>query len=185
MGLDISVYKPYSIGKKKPKDIENFAILEEHPELACFKKLAFKKTNEYYDLKTAAKKKGYKLEDLQCRMMSAGRFEFEDNQGKRVVLKPKTFKKKELCLAIEEIAYQRKGANSKFYEDEAWNSKCITSRRMVSNHWKKYFSKNTPASKGGWGWGVEFKLANKEMKETFKKNIVDKFVEGKTFLMYH
>lgn len=98
---------------------------------------------------------------------------------------PPTFKRAEKCLALEEVGYQRKGANSQFYEDGMWGSKCITDLNVLKEHWEKYFSKPTPESKGGFGSGVEYDLTAKEMREGFKKNIIDNFVEGETFIIYH
>jgi hypothetical protein len=98
---------------------------------------------------------------------------------------PPLFSKTEKCIAIEEVGYQRKGANSQFYEDGMWSSKCVTDLKTLKEHWKKYFSEQSPDSKGGFGSGVEYKLENEEMKKRFKENIIDKFVEGETFVIYH
>lgn len=97
---------------------------------------------------------------------------------------PLTYKK-ELCIAIKEVGYQRKGANKQFYEDGMWDSTPITDLKTLTEHWEKYFSKQTPESQGGFGSGVERDLTDREMKKEFKENIIDKFVEGETFVIYH
>lgn len=102
-----------------------------------------------------------------------------------VIKNPPLISKFEKCISLEEVGYQRKGANSQFYEDGMWDYKCITELSVLKEHWKKYFSKPTPDSEGGWGSGVELDLAAKEMKKRFKENIIDKFVEGETFVIYH
>lgn len=108
--------------------------------------------------------------------------------GKQVefsLINPSTFVKKDICLMIEEVGYQRKGANKQFYEDGKWDSPCITDKKTLLEDWEKYFSCKTPNSKGGWGSGVEFDQEEDEMKNNFKSNIVDKFIEGETFVIYH
>lgn len=101
------------------------------------------------------------------------------------LINPPKYKQMDLVIAVKEVGYQRKGANKQFYEDGMWDSKCITNLSVLKEHHEKYFSKSTPESKGGWGSGVEFDLADEEMKKRFQENIVDKFVEGETFVIYH
>jgi hypothetical protein len=101
------------------------------------------------------------------------------------LVNPKTIEKKESCLAVEEVGYQRKGANNQFYEDGMWDSPCVTEKNVLLEHWEKYFSKQTPESPGGWGSGVEFNISDEEMRSRFKENIIDKFVENETFVIYH
>lgn len=101
------------------------------------------------------------------------------------LVNPPTFDRVDRCIACDEIGYQRKGANTKFYQDGMWDSQCVIDSKILNEHWEKYFSKQTPESPGGWGSGVEFVLEDDEMKNRFKENIVDKFVEGETFVIYH
>jgi hypothetical protein len=98
---------------------------------------------------------------------------------------PKTFQQVDRCIAFDEVGYQRKGANTQFYADDMWDSPCILTSEVLLSHWKKYFSYKTPESKGGWGSGVEFTLEDYEMKYRFKENIIDNFIEGETFVIYH
>jgi len=48
-----------------------------------------------------------------------------------------------------------------------------------------YYANQTPESKGGWGSGVEYEQDDETMRKNFKKNIIDKFIEGETFVIYH
>lgn len=109
---------------------------------------------------------------------------FADKKTSVTVINPKTFDKTERSIETKEVGYQRKGANTLFYENNIWDSPCITSKDILLNHWETYFSKKTPESKGGWGSGVEFTLEDDEMKSNFKKNIIDNFIEGENFVVY-
>ena len=183
MGLDISVYKVAD------KETDDFFVLNESPELEMFKDKAHFKENEYFDLEKAAEKEGYKLEDLISEGAAFGEktsFYFKTKSGKKVeFITPPTIKRKERVIYVEEAGYQRKGANKRFYEEDMWNSPCVTKLSVLKEHHEKYFSKNTPDSKGGWGSGVEYELSDEEMKKRFQENIINKFEEGKTFVIYH
>lgn len=85
----------------------------------------------------------------------------------------------------EEVGYQRKGANDRFYEDGMWDSPCVLDAKTLNEHWEKYFSFKTPDSVGGFGSCVELDFEDEEMKRRFKENIIDKFIEGETFVIYH
>ena len=97
---------------------------------------------------------------------------------------PPTLKKIERCVLGEEIGWQRKGANKLFYKESIWDTPAITRLDLLKDHWEKYFSFSTPESEGGFGSGVEFDQPDDEMKKNFKMNILDKFVEGETFVIY-
>lgn len=81
------------------------------------------------------------------------------------LLNPTTIVKLEKSLQMEEVGYQRKGANKKFYEDKIWGKECVVDLNTLNEHWKLYFSDTNP--------------------DYFKNNIIDNFVEGETFVMYH
>ena len=98
---------------------------------------------------------------------------------------PKTFDRVDRCIAYDEVGYQRKGANTQFYEDDMWDSPCVITTEVLQSHWEKYFSHKTPDSKGGFGAGVEFTMEDDEMKSRFKENIINNFIEGETFVIYH
>lgn len=189
MGLDIYVNKVEKLNGRNTKDIEDYIVLSDHPELEIFKSYIFEKENEYYDLESAVKKKGYDLNELILISIEHGpktSFIYETKEGKQIIIRdPKTMIKVDRCITYTEVGYQRKGSNSKFYEDGVWDSPYIVDLNTLKKHWVNYFSNNTPYSKGGWGSSVEYKLSNKEMKRAFKKNIIDNFKEGETFVAYN
>ncbi len=82
------------------------------------------------------------------------------------VKNPRTVTREETCIAYVEVGYQRKGANKQFYDDGKWGSPCVTDKKTLLEHWEKYFSDD------------------EERKADFKRNIVDKFVEGVNFVCY-
>lgn len=193
MGLDICVYRPQPLNGIDPEDFqENYGsifVLEENPELEIFASMAFDKENEYYDLEAAAKALGYELDQLKTCYWSHDKDGLtvkceNQNDEEVMIINPPTVKKIERCIACGEVGYQRKGANSQFYEDEIWSSSCVISQSILFEHWNKYFSEKTPESKGGFGFGVEYDLEDDEMRKRFKTNIIDKFVENETFVIY-
>lgn len=93
-------------------------------------------------------------------------WKFAEEKVRVVVTDPPTIPKLEKCIYAVEIGYQRKGANAKFYDDGMWDSVPILSKDVVVEHWKKYFSDD------------EYSVKN------FKEQIVDRFVDGETFLLY-
>lgn len=100
------------------------------------------------------------------------------------IVEPPTYDKVEKCIICDEVGYQRKGANAKFYEDGMWGGPMVVDSKTLDEHWNKYFSEQTPDSEGGWGSDLEYNLENDEMRSRFKENIIDKFVEGETFVAY-
>ena len=72
-----------------------------------------------------------------------------------------------------EVGYQRKGANTQFYNDGKWDANTIVStKKMLLEDWKKYFSDPEDAY-----YGVD-------SAKHFKEHIIDNFKEGKTFVAY-
>ncbi len=177
MGLDIVVHKIIPLGKRKPKDVENFIVLKDYPELQMFKNLAFNKVNEYHNLEKALSDKGYDINELQWEGSEYGEttvFIFKTKEGLEIKIEePPIIKKRELCLAYEEVGYQRKGANKQFFDDGMWDAPAITDLKTLKEHWKKYFSDKTAYYGGA-----------KTHKAHFKKHIIDNFVEGETYVEY-
>lgn len=72
-----------------------------------------------------------------------------------------------------EVGYQRKGANKQFYDDGKWDiDTWVFTKEELIEHWNKYFSDPNDSYYG------------KEARKHFKKNIIDNFEEGRTFVMY-
>ena len=80
-------------------------------------------------------------------------------------------------MDCEEVGYQRKGANSQFYDDDMWGcSDVVLDLKTLEEHWLKYFS--DPVNSPYYDGDTEY------MKRHFKENIIDNFVEGQTFVCY-
>lgn len=198
MGLDISVYKVLPLGNLNPKDLKEDEIMiidssqgVRDLSLACFESISFEIENDYYDLKTACKE-WFDLNIEDCQWVGIGGdedniiYEYLDpNNEPFEIINPPIITVKDRGIRIQEINCQRKGANSLFYEDEMWSYPCITELSVLLEHWKKYFSKQTPDSKGGWGFKTEKDLPDFKMTMDFKKNIIDHFIEGECFVIYH
>ena len=207
MGLSIAVIRPIPIGDRKIEDLEDFYVLEECPELKIFERFAFERENGYFDLEETAKQRGYDFESLQWKLTHYDNekkwmvYEFVDKDENRVVLEnPIEFSKKEMCIIGEEVGCQRKGANKNFYSDDMWDSPCVVDLKTLEEHWNKYFSGDGNIAKEGevaiengavimergvpFGYGVEYDLPANENRENFKRNIIDKFIEGETFVSY-
>lgn len=83
------------------------------------------------------------------------------------IVNPPTINRMEKSLVYEEVGYQRKGANKAFYDDRRKdNIWCVINKDELYSHWEKYFSDT------------------EDMKQSFKESIIDKFIEGKTFVTY-
>lgn len=189
MGLDICVYRviPKSNDDFNQEDDRYFNITE-FPVLEAFSHLTFEKEQEYYDLDGELTKRGFNLEDIKwtgTEYDEGVKLSFVTKDGQEIdLIDPPIIKKLEKFLMVEEVGYQRKGANKKFYEDGMWDSPPVLKLDTLKDHWEKYFSHQTPDSAGGWGSGVEYELEDEEMKTRFKENIIDKFIEGETFVLY-
>jgi hypothetical protein len=97
----------------------------------------------------------------------------------------------DLRLYVEEIMDQRKGANSAFYDEGIWDHPPILDRATLLLHWDKYFSGDTIKEKMDQkpefltGLGTEYALDSATNRARFKENILDKFIEGEHFVVYH
>lgn len=177
------LYEPYLILNK----IWSTAYYDTKKEL-----FESKEYEEYLKLLPILKKYGYKP---QYKFFASGNektyynlnkaYDFVSKKTLIILKNPVTFDKVDRCIICDEVGYQRKGANTQFYEDDMWNCPIIIDIKTLNEHWEKYFSHRTSESKGGWGSSVEFILENDEMKNRFKENIINKFVEGETFVIYH
>lgn len=103
--------------------------------------------------------------------------DYEAPESTYLVIKSEDILKKveehDVIIIGEEVGYQRKGANKQFYDDGKWDvDTWVFTKEELIEHWNKYFSDPNDAYYG--------KRARKE----FKKNIIDHFEEGKTFVMY-
>lgn len=90
-------------------------------------------------------------------------------------------------VPYQEIGYQRKGANQKFYEDGKWEDpeKVVVTQAELDHDIAEYFSSSSPGSKGGWGSFTEYTgLTDDERRKNFIDNIARHFKEGETAVVY-
>jgi hypothetical protein len=79
----------------------------------------------------------------------------------------------DVILIGTEVGYQRKGANKQFYDDGKWDvDTWVITKEELINDWNKYFSDPDNEYYGA------------KARSEFKKNIIDHFEEGKTFVIY-
>lgn len=179
--------------------------------LEAFKDFIFESEEEIYDINKLLSENGYTFDDVdhqdedyayQDDGFHSGDFRFIMKDGNTL-----TFNNAPIttipCKGIlfNEIGYQRKGANQEFYSDDMWSSKPVIKKDTLIDHWNRYFSGNgNTKHKGGiqltedgkitvegdvpFGFGVEYGLNSYENRKRFQINIVDKFVEGETFVIY-
>lgn len=202
MGLDIYVCKPIQAtneliiaeaSEDLPDNLQGYSI-HTHPLLNRWKQFSFKKSIEYINFEESFQQLGKNFYDYEWTMSDEKgiHFQLKTNKSKLVICWDKaiTFLQEEDILIVEEVGWQRKGANSLFYEKNEktgismWDSEPVITKDLLLNHWEKYFSYRTPDSPGGFGSGVEFNQADSEMKQNFKENIIDKFIEGDNFVIY-
>ena len=219
MGLDIYVVKPIQPTKKLintvlkdkelPNGLDDYSITE-NPELERWKHLSFKKQVEYIDFEKSFAQFGLDHNDFEWRMTGGDGYYYDrktksestiislcsliddEEHGYDVCIPWKkliTFLKEEDIIIGQEVGWQRKGANSIFYQknesgNSMWASPPVISSDVLTEHWNKYFSCSTPRAEGEFGYSVEFEQPDSEMRQNFKENIIDKFVEGDTFVLY-
>lgn len=213
MGLDISVLQPIEATKEQiklvndNKDLPNglkAISITEHPVLEKWIPLSFKQEFTFVDLKITFEKYGLNFEDYDWCMTGGNGHYFnrkdgipeteiesslKDNEfpGNDICIRWDdmiTFKVEEDVLITKEIGYQRKGANSFFYRDSKWASEPIVDKETIVKHWDKYFSSQVTTLLDDSGNPFELEEPDSEMRNNFKRKIIDKFIEGETFLIY-
>jgi hypothetical protein len=140
--------------------------IDDYPELSMFRHLAFNRENSYYDFEASLKEKGYEPEEMECVCIEYGEIvtaQYKNRTGNIILIKnPPVISKIENCVAYSEVGYQRKGATKQFYDDGMWESPCVVDLKTLEKHNEKYF-----------------------LESDFKENIIDKFIERETFVVYH
>lgn len=201
MGLDISVIRPIKLNKeledsyRKGEEIDGIKIIE----LDCyFDKIPINDINwnkyikpyvkdlevDLFDLNSMKSSIGIpenELKDWDVALTGPGCIGFENSLTKEYkeylysdYSKIPTILGTITVISGEIVGYQRKGANSKFYEDDKWGS-LIYCKEDLDKYEKEYFSFNTSDIENH---HTEYDLSDEEMRSRFKKNIVDKFTEG-------
>lgn len=162
MGLDITVHKFTSEKTERFITLSNRDSWENTP----VKHLITKKTQRYFDLEKILKKKGYSPEECHCYVMSCDGWGFDViKTGERIFITYEealstAYDYEDDILYYEEIGYQRKGLNDKFYEDYR-NGKIsywVWTKAELERYLQEY--------------------VEPDMKEHFQEYIINPFVEG-------
>ncbi len=181
MGLDISIVKLFMPTEDLLKQViektyGDYYLLnvKDHPELLIFKNYIVLAPVERIDIEGTFIQRCLNLSDYVNKGVLSvdgiAYFNFEKISDKTTLKIPyndillKT--EVEECLIEKSIGYQRKGANYKFYEDDMWNLPIVADYKTLLHHWDIYFSETASD------------------RQNFKENIVDKFIEGETFVWY-
>lgn len=175
MGLDICVFKPVKLKKLDPEN-DNRIVLEpsmdQHDELReAFKDFIVEQDLEFYDEDEALVREGLNPQEHELVGMNFGKttvFTFTPIGEEKIIeiSDIPLIKRRVAVIYHEEVGYQRKGANPEFYSDGMWDSPPVLKLKDLEEHYRKYFSESD-------GFGHDF-----------KKNIIDKFVEGETYVEY-
>lgn len=201
MGLDVIVCKVVmpkgrldTVEKVSAFEAENkcsFHTVENCPAIIG-SKFEVEAPVEYIDFDPLFKKLGLNEDDYSCIVSCYGggraRFEFLPNsistesdrktiEENTIVFEEEVYPTKIVMekgfFAGEEVGYQRKGANKRFYDDGKWDDNTVViDRETLLDDWKKYFSDEDDAYYG------------ENAKQHFKENIIDKFVDGETIVCY-
>lgn len=192
MGLDIDVYKPIKLTSEQilAEELKDIRIYPEpHELIEKFPEFVFEKEYDVYDWITAFEGKNpddYEFDGSETDGWN-DKYEFIHKITKEhiFIINPPTVKKNLKSIAVQSIGNQRKGANQDFYEDDIWDT-WVYDSRTLNEHWKKYFSSDTTKEDGNiYGFSVEYHLTAKENSDNFKRNIINKFIEGETAVVYH
>jgi len=116
MGLDIYVKKVIPLGNKSIENIDSYFSLNDYPKLKIFEKMSFNKKIESYDLP----KNSTVLSSIHDRYGNISIKIQKGNNKISTINNPTTILKEVKVILTEEVGYQRKGANSQFYEDDIW-----------------------------------------------------------------
>ena len=181
MGLDISIVKLFIptedlLKKVIEKTYGDYYLLniKDHPALGIFQDYIVLAPVERIDIEGTFIQRCLNLSDYVNKGVitvdGIAYFNFEktsDNTTLKIPYNDILLKTEiEECLIEKSIGYQRKGANYKFYEDDIWNQVLVFDYNMLILHWDMYFSETATD------------------RQNFKENIVDKFIEGETFVWY-
>ncbi len=202
MGLDISVYKVLSKSpndKYKEKECDSTIYEIDPEELDLFKQYfpnyICSKQDKHWDVEKILNEKyhllpnsyeiyGYEPVSNSC-IVKVLLKEFPNEVKKYILEESDLTYYTQYYINVVEVGYQRKGANQLFYEENIWDSPPIFDLETLNYHYKRYFSHETPDSDGGWGSFTEIDISDDERSKNFYNNIVSKFVEGETFVIYY
>lgn len=179
MGLDITVYRIKKLGENFDKENDDFFTLDEKSNFPEWtKKFVTKLEQEHYDWDKFKEQTGIDIDTLEWCYTDYGEDDivsyYTDADGNDVVIKNSeipTRKQMDDVIGIEEIGYQRKGLNSKFYEDYD-NGKIgyfVWTKAELERYKQEYCDE-----KASYYNGEEY-----SPRDNFQRNIINNFEEGK------
>lgn len=190
MGLDISVYRLHTkeeAKKRKKTDYDRFFTLSKE-SVEYFKahgigQYICKKKNVYYDFDKYFKDHGMNMSDYHWCMTDftdddiRWTFRRNDNDEEELVFLGKdcpTYAKFDNCVYYgEEVGYQRKGFNGKFYEDyRSGKIGYFVADKKELERYRDEYSQDWEGDEPG------------TMKKHFQENIIDKYVDGETVVTF-
>ena len=175
MGLDITVHRLKKATKKNIENYEFFRLVSNNgiEDLSEFPhwchELVTKITEDWFDWDKLKKEKGIDIHEWdwvgECYGDEGNIMSLKHVETKKTMKldmdKIPTFKQEISIIGYDEVGYQRKGLNSKFYED-------------YNNHKIGYFVWN----KNELERYMRDYCDDDEDKERFKRNIIDEFIDG-------
>lgn len=196
MGLDIYVFR---LRKATDADKENqnyIRLIDEEtgeysdcgfPDWAL--KLKTEHTEQWYDWDLYEKQTGINVKDLEWVAFGENSngvcvFTYDDKNGNVIEIPEASvplYDKKVFIIGEEEVGYQRKGFNDKFYEDYRSGKigYCVWSKKELERYKEDYCE---PSYEYNQLYGK--KLGTISPKEEFQKNIIDKFIEGECYACF-
>lgn len=174
MGLDISVYRLKQIDETCRKNEDYFTLNEDNNFPDWTKPFITKELQEYYDWDKFKEESGIDVDALKwCGTKYDGEnseMYLRDEEDKEITIKLEKIplrKQIDDVIGFEEVGYQRKGLNSKFYRDyeEGKIGYFVWTKSELERYKEEYCDEVDQD-------GLNFK-------ENFQKNIIDKFIEGK------
>ena len=191
MGLDIYVYR---LKKATDADKENhnyMRLIDEEtgeysdcgfPDWAL--KLKTEHTEQWYDWDLYKKQTGINVKDLELVAFGENSngvcvFTYKDKNGNEIEIPEVSvslYDKKIFIIGEEEVGYQRKGFNNKFYEDyEAGKiGYYIWSKKELERYKEDYCEDVITFPNGD----------TLDLKKYFQEHIIDKFVEGECYACF-
>ena len=156
------------------------SVVSQVAGLEFFTSYIFKKDITFPDMNATLIKFGLNPDDYEChRSGNIGQTEVIFYYEHKVTKEPFNLKISDVvqrisnvdCLLHTTVGCHTGGAHETFFEhimtrDNDWVYPVITSRSMLMEHWEKYFSEDD------------------EVRAQFRLNIIDKFIEGETYVQY-
>lgn len=195
MGLDICVYRLRKATDLDKKNKNYIRLIDnngeyndlEFPDWAL--KLKTEHTEQWYDWDLYEKQTGISIKDMQIVSFGPNKdgiytLTFKDKNNNYIEIPRNSiplYDKNIFIIGEEEVGYQRKGFNYKFYEDYRSGKigYCVWSKKELERYKEDYCE---PSYEYNQFYGK--KLGTMSPKEEFQKNIIDKFIKGECYVCF-